>query len=442
MKRSKSVDLNLIRPKSFKKDQSINVGSSVEQELAFFSPSSVFITSSTITKAEDKDFSFEKDRVVTIPRQNCKPILYDSINTAAFDHILLSILNRFPSQNRSKKRLKAIINEKFTPKNIKKQLCIKYLNTGCRKYSYIGILCGLSRQEVRSLAIKSLKENTNIIKKRGPCPKITPEIREHIQKRVLNNKDKPITVTLLRRELLEEFPVLNGKLSLSLVVRTLHKLNIFKKKIIYYIERKNHPDVKKQRKDCVIKLMKLIADGRHIIYIDETSVNLQIRQLTSYVKRGTRFCLKLAPKSKNYTLISAIDQYGHLGSVLLKGGMKSRDFAGFLCLLKNNCEPDIFDNHIVFLDNASAHKSKFIQDTVGSKFNLFYNAPYTPQLNAIEEFFSLFKSKLRKMEFKTEKELVISVMKVLNDIFFFVCERYVMHTISFFRTMYNLEDII
>ena len=45
------------------------------------------------------------------------------------------------------------------------------------------------------------------------------------------------------------------------------------------------------------------------------------------------------------------------------------------------------------MDNAKIHKCNIIKPLF-SHLNIFYNAPYSPFLNPIEEFFSLLKNKI------------------------------------------------
>jgi transposase len=50
------------------------------------------------------------------------------------------------------------------------------------------------------------------------------------------------------------------------------------------------------------------------------------------------------------------------------------------------------------MDNAQIHKANILKETF-SKLNIFSNAPYSPFLNPIEEFFAILKARVRKNQF-------------------------------------------
>jgi len=57
------------------------------------------------------------------------------------------------------------------------------------------------------------------------------------------------------------------------------------------------------------------------------------------------------------------------------------------------------------MDNASVHKVKTLEPFL-KKFNILYNAPYSPFLNPIEELFSIWKAKFRKQIFEQNISIV------------------------------------
>lgn len=183
-----------------------------------------------------------------------------------------------------------------------------------------------------------------------------------------NPPNEPITTSSIREQLLTKFPNINKKLNLSSVTKLFNKMSIQIRRIHYISERKNHPKVKLQRKEQLCRLMNLLQKQTRIFYMDETSLNLELRPLYTYAHKGKSYTLKTRPKSKNYTLISAIDKEGHIASQVLKGGMKGQDFAGFPCCTCKLLE-DSLQNGVIFLDNAASHKSKFVKQSIGTKFN-------------------------------------------------------------------------
>jgi len=93
------------------------------------------------------------------------------------------------------------------------------------------------------------------------------------------------------------------------------------------------------------------------------------------------------------------------------------------------------------MDNASIHKSKVFQNAVKKKFAILYNAPYSPMLNCIEEVFSKWKSTLRKMLLKNEKDLLSKIVESSKSITTRDCNNYFRHLLKMLRECFLLNDM-
>jgi len=62
------------------------------------------------------------------------------------------------------------------------------------------------------------------------------------------------------------------------------------------------------------------------------------------------------------------------------------------------------------MDNARIHHAKVLNE-LKLNLNFFYNAPYSPMLNLIEEFFGLWIHYILKIGFKNRFELILAVYK-------------------------------
>ncbi len=92
-------------------------------------------------------------------------------------------------------------------------------------------------------------------------------------------------------------------------------------------------------------------------------------------------------KSKNYSAITAMDLQGILSLKIIKGGVKGPDFCLFIKeLIQYNQERFTTNKALLFMDNASIHKSKDLMQKLSKFYNILYNAPYTPQFNPIEKY--------------------------------------------------------
>ncbi|KAG1165623.1 hypothetical protein G6F36_013265 [Rhizopus arrhizus] len=84
---------------------------------------------------------------------------------------------------------------------------------------------------------------------------------------------------------------------------------------------------------------------------------------------------------------------------------------------------DVMDNHIQFqnyylvMDNAPIHQSKEIEELITSRgYRCIYLPPYSPELNPIEQFWSVVKSHVRRDELKTEDGLSDRIAVACNKI--------------------------
>jgi len=116
---------------------------------------------------------------------------------------------------------------------------------------------------------------------------------------------------------------------------------------------------------------------------------------------------------KKYTGIFAICSKGVLGWKLYeKGGIDSDRLYEFI---KDNITSK-YKNKLIILDNASSHRNERIKQLINENNNLLYTIPYQHFTNSIENYFSVLKSKLRKMEGLSFEELKNNVLKALKMI--------------------------
>ena len=75
-----------------------------------------------------------------------------------------------------------------------------------------------------------------------------------------------------------------------------------------------------------------------------------------------------------------------------------------------------YKNKIIILDNASAHKNDTIRDLVNKHNKLLYSVPYQHFSNAIENYFSMLKSKLQKfsgLKYENLKENIVKAIDII-----------------------------
>ncbi len=152
-----------------------------------------------------------------------------------------------------------------------------------------------------------------------------------------------------------------------------------------------------------------------IICIDETSISGLQKRHQCYSELGKRCVIKTQSQEvfKKYTGIFAISYNGVLGWDLYdKGGIDSDRLYEFL-------EKHItskFKNKLIILDNASSHRNAKIKELVNKHNTLLYSVPYQHFTNSIENYFSMMKSRLYKLDGLTHKELKMNIDKVIKEI--------------------------
>ena len=73
-------------------------------------------------------------------------------------------------------------------------------------------------------------------------------------------------------------------------------------------------------------------------------------------------------------------------------------------------------NKLIILDNASAHRNERIKTLVSKHNNILYAVPYQHFTNSIENYFSMFKSRLQKLEGLKYENLKENIQKVISEI--------------------------
>jgi transposase len=157
-------------------------------------------------------------------------------------------------------------------------------------------------------------------------------------------------------------------------------------------------------------------DGYKILYVDETSMNLGSKPKFGYERKNRRLVLKSKKKkSKNYSIITCITNEEVLGAMLVEGGVKGDVFFTFIVetIMKYNLSNE---KYTIILDNAKVHKTIAYMQKYEQYINTLYLPSYSPSFNGIECFFGLFKSKVRRKEFKNVSDLIKVVNRTIYDI--------------------------
>jgi transposase len=151
-----------------------------------------------------------------------------------------------------------------------------------------------------------------------------------------------------------------------------------------------------------------------IICIDESSIKSLQKRNHCYSQRGKRCVIKTQSQDvfKKYTGVFAISVNGVEGWDLYeKGGMTTDRMVEFL----EKFVTGKYKNKVVILDNASVHKNDTIRVLVNKHNKILYSVPYQHFSNAIENYFSMLKSRLQKYSGLKYANLKENITKAIEN---------------------------
>ena len=229
------------------------------------------------------------------------------------------------------------------------------------------------------------------------------------------NKNKTITLHELNQKLKDKYK--DANLSTTQIFRVINYNNITLK-----LTRIRHEPVKRFGKDINInsKIKEFYDEVQKykiedIICIDETSIKSLQKRNRCYSNKGKRCVIKTQSQEvfKKYTGVFAISVNGVVNWDLYeKGGINTDRLIEFL---EHNITSKL-RNKLIILDNASAHRNERIKALVNKHNNLLYAVPYQHFTNSIENYFSMLKSRLQKLDGLKYENLKENIQKVISEI--------------------------
>jgi transposase len=268
---------------------------------------------------------------------------------------------------------------------------------------------------------RSLMRWVNQYKKEGNVNKhyrkpIAYKVKKEYVKFLLDEikKNKTITLQELNEKLKDKYKT---DISTTQIFRVINDNNITLKQT-----RIRHEPIKRFGKEINInnKLTDFYNEVKKykiqdIICIDETSIKSLQKRNHCYSEKGKRCVIKTQSQEvfKKYTGIFAINVDGVVDWDLYeKGGINTDRLIEFL---EHNITSKL-RNKLIILDNASAHRNERIKALVNKHNNLLYAVPYQHFTNSIENYFSMIKSRLQKLDGLKYENLKENINKVIGEI--------------------------
>jgi hypothetical protein len=151
-----------------------------------------------------------------------------------------------------------------------------------------------------------------------------------------------------------------------------------------------------ERRQFTLWLANAIADGKHIIYMDETSFRLTDRQTKAWCRKDERVVLPLPGQQKSLTLIGAL---GLCLTDIFVGRIYDKtngaNFQDLMRVVLSKFKAGVV-KPILILDNHSAHRRRDIRDWLNHHFEVHFMPVSSCQFNSIELLWGLIKRNLRR----------------------------------------------
>ena len=278
-------------------------------------------------------------------------------------------------------------------------------------------VCKIFKCSPRSLMrwVKRYKKDGNVdIHYRKPVAyKVKKEYVKFLVDEI--NKNKTITLQELHQKLKDKYK--NVDISTMQLFRVVRDNNITLKltRIRHELTKRfgKDIDINSKIKDFYEEVKKYKIED--IICIDETSIKSLQKRNHCYSNKGKRCVIKTQSQEvfKKYTGIFAISVNGVVGWDLYeKSGINADRMVEFLEANITNK----FKNKLIILDNASSHRNPKVKEVINKDNHLLYAVPYQHFTNSIENYFSMLKSRLQKLDGLTHAELKENITKTIRNI--------------------------
>ena len=294
-------------------------------------------------------------------------------------------------------------------------------------------------------AVFNAKKSLVYPKKKGRKAKISYKYINFISKYLEKKKNViyDCFATKIQKDINAHFSELqDSPLSLDVVKKMIGLAGYSWKKTSQLLSVVNKPDQISKRFQVAANIIYCLKEKKEFIYIDETGFNKGLVPLYSYSKRGKEGSIFKQPKGKNFSIMCAISNRGLLAIQIFNYAPKGEDFYCFFLELieKISFLGYSLPNTVFFMDNCSIHKKK-----EGKKLydfiNVLFNAPYSPFLNPIENYFGIVKKTFRSRQIKTPDNFFMNIVESFFSIEKCKIENCVRRALKFTSKAYSSEEI-
>jgi len=275
----------------------------------------------------------------------------------------------------------------------------------------------LPNSTVHNIINRFRKHNTFAKLKQGgkKYSKITPEIKEYLQKEV--DENCTVSLKVLKQGIFDKFGV---HLCESTIHGNLKQMHYSLKMLKLMPEKRNDAQTIELRKQYAIDFDNVIDEyaDTNVFFIDEVGFNVSMRVNKGRAKIGQTPVAKVKNiRSKNISVCCAYRRSNVFFHEINHSPYNTESFTGYISSLFEEIEALNIGRCMVIMDNVPFHKSNVVKNRFIEKgHSITYLPPYSPMLNPIENVFSKWKNFVKRANCLSEEHLLRSMDQGLQSI--------------------------
>ncbi|KAG0735968.1 hypothetical protein G6F32_008590 [Rhizopus arrhizus] len=197
------------------------------------------------------------------------------------------------------------------------------------------------------------------------------------------------------------------------------------------------------------------------VFLDESAFHINLKRGMAWSKKGTPAIVTVPTTKANTTsILGAISANGLINvSLRVPKRIKKRKLGSdtnaystetvtghYLTFLKVTLDemdkyPEMKEHYLV-MDKSPIHSSPDIGKYIHSRgYRYVYLPPYSPELNPIEQFWSVVKSKVKRNKFLEKETLMTRISKACNSLYLSDFKGFVSHSARCFGKRLNKERL-
>ncbi|KAG2207889.1 hypothetical protein INT47_010873 [Mucor saturninus] len=237
------------------------------------------------------------------------------------------------------------------------------------------------------------------------------------------------------------------------------------KKAHFHSKERNSPVSIEKRFDWITRWIQTDMDyNSNCVFIDESAFHINLKRTMAWSKKGTRAeVIQPLTRAKTTTILGAISPYGIVnvkirvpysaaskkrktvgGSKMQKSiGTVTGHYFNFIASTIDVMDRhEEFKGHYIIMDNAPIHTSDNIRKFIESRgYGCVYLPPYSPELNPIEQFWSVVKSKLKREKLLEAENLNTRITEACQNVLISDLKGFCRYSESKFETCLNKNPL-